>query len=62
MNLSFGEDELAFREDVRAFCQTALPSDLRKKLPAGRRPSREERLRWTRQLAKKGWGVPALPH
>ncbi|WP_204514072.1 acyl-CoA dehydrogenase family protein [Bradyrhizobium canariense] len=61
MDLSFTEDQLAFRDEVRAFLHSAVPSDIREKLIAGRNPSKEDKLRWTRILMKKGWSVPRWP-
>ncbi|MDA9535771.1 acyl-CoA dehydrogenase [Bradyrhizobium sp. CCBAU 21362] len=61
MDLSFTEDELAFREEVRAFFRSAVPAHVREKLIAGRHPSRDEMVRWHRTLATKGWSVPGWP-
>ncbi|WP_439366113.1 pimeloyl-CoA dehydrogenase large subunit [Bradyrhizobium sp. DASA03005] len=61
MDLNFTADELAFRDEVRAFCRSAIPADIREKLIAGRHPSREDKVRWTRILAQKGWAVPHWP-
>lgn len=61
MDLNFTDDELAFRDEVRAFCRSAIPSDIREKLIAGRHPSKDDKVRWTRILARKGWAVPHWP-
>lgn len=61
MDLSFTEDELAFRDEVRAFFRTALPANIRNKLVAGWHPSKDDMVSWTRILAEKGWGVPHWP-
>ncbi|WP_028351472.1 pimeloyl-CoA dehydrogenase large subunit [Bradyrhizobium murdochi] len=61
MNLSFTKDELAFRDDVRAFFRAAVPADIREKLIAGLHPSKNDLVRWTRILADKGWAVPHWP-
>ena len=61
MDLSFTEDELAFRDEVRAFFRSALPADIREKLVAGGHPGKEDLVRWTRILAEKGWAVPHWP-
>lgn len=61
MDLSFTEDELAFREEVRAFFRSAVSAHVREKLIAGRHPSRDETVRWHRTLAAKGWSVPGWP-
>jgi acyl-CoA dehydrogenase len=57
------ESEAAFQQEVRAFIDTALTSDLRQ---AGRRASGifadyPDGIRWHRILAQKGWSVPRWP-
>ncbi|SMF04269.1 pimeloyl-CoA dehydrogenase, large subunit [Tistlia consotensis] len=61
MDLRFTDDELAFRDEVRAFCRTALPAGIRDKLVAGGSPSKDDMVRWTRILADRGWAVPHWP-
>ncbi|MGY3473542.1 pimeloyl-CoA dehydrogenase large subunit [Bradyrhizobium ottawaense] len=61
MDLSFTKDELAFRDEVRAFFRAAVPSDIREKLIAGLHLSKNDTVRWTRILANKGWAVPHWP-
>jgi len=61
MDLRFTEDELAFRDEVRAFFREALPVDIRQNIVAGRHTSKEELVRWTRILHDKGWAVPHWP-
>ena len=38
-----------------------LPASIRDKLAAGRHPSKDDMVRWTRILAAKGWSVPHWP-
>lgn len=59
MDLRYSDEELAFREEVRAFFRTALPSDIRRKCELGQRISKEEMKRWVRILYDKGWATPA---
>ena len=61
MDLRFTEEEVAFRETVRAFVRAELPASIRDKIAAGRHPSRDDIVRWTRILAAKGWSVPHWP-
>jgi pimeloyl-CoA dehydrogenase large subunit len=61
MDLRFTPDEIAFRDDVRAFMKEALPPQLRKKMIEGRHPSRQDLVDWQRMLNKKGWAVPHWP-
>jgi len=61
MDLRFTQDEIAFRDDVRAFMKQKLPGALRAKLIEGRRLSRDDIVEWQRILNAKGWGVPQWP-
>jgi pimeloyl-CoA dehydrogenase large subunit len=61
MDLRFTDEELAFREEVRAFVKTSLPERIAKKLIEGRHPSHDDIVEWTRILNKKGWSVPHWP-
>jgi len=60
MNLDFTPEELAFRDEVRAFIEANYPEHLkdvglREDLP------REDFLAWHKILGKKGWSTPAWP-
>jgi len=59
MDLRFTDEEIAFREEVRAFFKTALPADIRRKAELGQRISKPEMLRWVRILHDKGWATPS---
>lgn len=61
MDLRLNTDEVRFRDEVRAWLQAALPQDLRRKMMLGRRPSREDFVRWHRILDAKGWAAPHWP-
>ncbi len=61
MDLNYTGDELAFRDSVRAFLATALPSELQRKVRAHLRLSKDDYVRWHRILAEKGWSVPGWP-
>lgn len=61
MDLRFTDDELAFRQEVRAFLRQSLPQDIQRKLIEGRKLSRDELTRWTRILHAKGWATPHWP-
>jgi pimeloyl-CoA dehydrogenase large subunit len=61
MDLSFTAEEMAFRDEVREFVRANLPASIREKLAAGRHPSRDDIVNWTRILHKKGWSVPHWP-
>src|SRR3979411_3369721 len=57
MDLSFTKEELAFRDEVRAFFKDSVPPATRQKLQEGRHLSKQEMIDWWRILNKKGWGV-----
>jgi pimeloyl-CoA dehydrogenase large subunit len=61
MDLRFTDEELAFRDEVRAFFGTSLPDNIRRKLIEGRHVSKEDLVTWTRILNGKGWAVPNWP-
>jgi pimeloyl-CoA dehydrogenase large subunit len=61
VQLQFTAEELAFREEVRAFLASALPQALRSKLEEGGTPDRQEIIAWQRALNARGWAVPHWP-
>ena len=61
MDLAFTKEELAFREEVRAFFRDNVPPETRRKLVEGRHLSKDEMIAWWRILNKKGWGVSHWP-
>jgi alkylation response protein AidB-like acyl-CoA dehydrogenase len=61
MDLELSPDEVAFREQVRAFLARHLPQDLRDDVLSGKRLDREATLRWHRILYKQGWIAPSWP-
>src|SRR5580658_9139164 len=61
MDLSFTKEELAFRDEVRAFFRDNVPPATRQKLQEGRHLSKQEMIDWWRILNKKGWGVSHWP-
>src|SRR5437868_405407 len=61
MDLAFSKEEMAFREEVRAFFRDNVPAETRRKLVEGRHLSKDEMVTWWRILNKKGWGVSHWP-
>ena len=61
MDLSYSAEELAFRDQVRAWLRENLPQDLRDKVGANEHLSKEDLLRWHRILARQGWIAPSWP-
>ncbi|MCW1381610.1 acyl-CoA dehydrogenase family protein [Novosphingobium sp. KCTC 2891] len=61
MNLEFSPEEIAFRDEVRAFIAESYPAQLRGKQDEGDDLTKEDFLSWHRVLAAKGWIAPAWP-
>jgi alkylation response protein AidB-like acyl-CoA dehydrogenase len=61
LNLSYTRDELAFRDEVRAFLASALPADIRERVRGGYRLGKDDFVRWQRILYARGWGAPTWP-
>jgi alkylation response protein AidB-like acyl-CoA dehydrogenase len=61
MDLRHTAEEIAFRNEVRTFFQSSLPTDIRRKQVFGQRLSKQDIVTWQRILNKKGWAVPMWP-
>jgi pimeloyl-CoA dehydrogenase large subunit len=61
MDLRFTDEEIAFRKEVRAFFDSALPKDIRTKTEEGRSLAKDDIVTWQRILNAKGWAVPFWP-
>ena len=61
MDLSYSADELAFRDQVRTWLETNLPSDIRDKVVGYQALSKHDYQRWHHILAAQGWSVPHWP-
>ena len=61
MDLNYSADEMAFRDEVRTWLQTNLPTDLQQKVQDNEALSKGDYLRWHKILAKKGWVAPMWP-
>ena len=61
MDLRLTSDELAFRDEVRAFFRTEVPADIRRKVSEGRHLSRDEIVHCHRRLHARGWATPHWP-
>ncbi|MBF9060820.1 pimeloyl-CoA dehydrogenase large subunit [Rhodobacterales bacterium HKCCSP123] len=55
MDLSYSPEELAFRDEVRAFLAEALPPDIAARVAARRELGKEDMERWHALLQGKGW-------
>jgi alkylation response protein AidB-like acyl-CoA dehydrogenase len=61
MDLNYTEEDLAFRDQVRAFLAAELPGDLRHKVLNHLRLAKDDYVRWHRILARQGWAAPGWP-
>ena len=55
MNINLTADEIAFREELRAFFRTEYPADIRQKRDQGIALSRDDMVRWQKALNSRGW-------
>jgi alkylation response protein AidB-like acyl-CoA dehydrogenase len=62
MDVNFSPDELAFRDEVRAFLRDHLPADMRDRVRRGSDSCvRDDILAWQRILHRRGWGAAWWP-
>ncbi|BDT58848.1 acyl-CoA dehydrogenase [Massilia varians] len=61
MDLHYTDEDLAFRDQVRAFLDSHLPKDLQAKVLKHLRLSKDDFVRWHRILAEQGWVAPGWP-
>jgi len=61
MDLSFSPDEIAFRDEVRAFLRDELPSELSDKVRRGQELSKADMERWHAILNGRGWLATTWP-
>ncbi|HEX3919440.1 MAG TPA: acyl-CoA dehydrogenase family protein [Caulobacteraceae bacterium] len=61
MDLDFSPEDVAFREEVRAFLAEAYPAELREKQARDEPMGKDDTLGWQKILAKKGWAAPSWP-
>ena len=55
MDLAFTPEEQTFREQVRGWVHSNLPTDISKKVHTSLRLTRDDMQRWAQILGKKGW-------
>src|ERR1700722_17976906 len=61
MDLAFSPQELAFREEVRAFIRAELPPQVRAKMESGIELTKDDYVAWQHKLNARGWLAPNWP-
>nr|MBF0684908.1 acyl-CoA dehydrogenase family protein [Pseudomonas sp.] len=61
MDLTYSEQDVAFREEVRAFLRDKLPADIKQKVLQHKRLEKDDYVRWHLALKEQGWGAPSWP-
>jgi alkylation response protein AidB-like acyl-CoA dehydrogenase len=61
MHVTFTDEEIAFREEVRAFFRDQMPDDIRQKQLDNVTLEREDFVRFQKILFEKGWAAPNWP-
>ncbi|MFZ5959665.1 acyl-CoA dehydrogenase family protein [Pseudomonas knackmussii] len=61
MDIHFTPEELAFRDEVRAFLSTKLPQDISTKVRLGKHLGKADHQRWQRLLNEQGWYATHWP-
>ena len=55
MDLNYTDEDLTFRDQVRAFLDASLPADLQHKVLNHKRLSKQDYVRWHKIVAQQGW-------
>jgi alkylation response protein AidB-like acyl-CoA dehydrogenase len=61
MDLRFSAEELAFRDELRAFIRDKLPTDIRDRMRLGYSAEKEDTTRWQRILNERHWAAYMWP-
>src|SRR5216684_847198 len=61
MDLRYTADELAFRDEFRAFVRDHLPDDIRERMRLGHAPRKEDTVAWQRILNRRQWAAYSWP-
>jgi len=61
MDLRFTADELAFRDELRAFFRDNLPGDIRERMRLGHPPTKDDTVTWQRILNRRNWAAYSWP-
>ena len=61
MNVTFSDEELAFRAEVRSFFENDFPQDILDKQNQSIPLTRDDMVRWHKKMHERGWGAPNWP-
>ncbi|GGC34728.1 pimeloyl-CoA dehydrogenase large subunit [Siccirubricoccus deserti] len=61
MDLRYTPEEVAFRDEVRAFIRDNLPKDIRDRMRLGYPARKQDVVTWQRILNKRGWAAYSWP-
>jgi len=61
MDLNYSAQELAFRDEVRAYVRARLPHEISRKVLEHKRLDRNDYLHWQKILHEQGWMAPNWP-
>jgi alkylation response protein AidB-like acyl-CoA dehydrogenase len=61
MNVTFSADELEFRSEVRNYFENEFPEDILEKQRQAIPLSRDDMVRWHKNIYEKGWAAPNWP-
>jgi alkylation response protein AidB-like acyl-CoA dehydrogenase len=61
MDLNYTDDELAFRDEVRAFVRDHLPPQISRKVIEHKRLTKDDYVTWQKALHTRGWIAPGWP-
>ena len=63
MDLDFAPEDLAFRDEVRAFIAEAYDDEMRARMANSKNGSidKESQVRWLKRLGERGWSAPDWP-
>ena len=61
MDMEYSAEQIAFRDEVQAWIQSAMPADIKEKADNGGHFEHEETVEWHKILHAKGWVAPNWP-
>ena len=61
MDLAYTPEQVAFRDEVRAFVRARLPHEIARKVIEHKRLSRQDHVTWQKLLHEQGWIAPHWP-